>query len=65
VKKYEQSNSLLPGTFMVVRVDGRGFTKFCQAHTFEKPNDLRVCKLMNKAAKEVMEKFTDAVIAYG
>jgi len=31
VKKFEHSNSMLPSTFMVVRLDGRGFTKFCDA----------------------------------
>lgn len=65
VKKFEQSNVLLPNTYMVVRIDGRGFTKFSEAHNFEKPNDLRALKLMNKAAKEVMMNFTDIAIAYG
>lgn len=50
---------------MVVRLDGRAFTPFCEAHNFEKPNDMRALKLMNKAAKEVMKNFTDIVIAYG
>ena len=39
VKKYEQSRELLPNTFMCVRIDGRSFTDFCDAHKFEKPND--------------------------
>ena len=50
---------------MVCRLDGRSFTKFCKDQEFEKPNDIRALKLMNKAAKEVMEKFTEVVIAYG
>jgi tRNA(His) guanylyltransferase len=65
VKKFEQSNVLLPSTFIVVRLDGRGFTPFTDAHGFEKPNDIRGLKLMNKAAKEVMKNFTDIIIAYG
>ena len=52
-------------TFMVVRVDGRGFTKFCQSMQMEKPNDLRGIQLMNKAATEVVHNFKDIVIAYG
>ena len=65
VKKFEYEKSLLPNTYIVVRVDGRGFTKFCEMHNFEKPNDLRALKLMNRCAKEVMKSFTELVIAYG
>lgn len=65
VKQFEQSHVLLPSTFIVVRLDGRAFTPFCELHKFEKPNDIRALKLMNKAAKEVMKSFTDIVIAYG
>lgn len=65
VKEFERSNELLQNTFIVVRVDGRGFTSFCDAHEFEKPNDLRAIKLMNRAAKEVMKSFNEIVIAYG
>lgn len=49
----------------MVRVDGRGFTQFCDIHGFEKPNDIRGIKLMAKCAKEVMKDFTEIVIAYG
>jgi tRNA(His) guanylyltransferase len=49
----------------VVRVDGRGFTQFCDVHGFEKPNDMRGIKLMTKCAKEVMKNFTEIVITYG
>ena len=65
VRKFEQEKVLLPGCFIVVRIDGRGFTKFCEKLSLEKPNDLRALKLMNKAAKEVMGNFTEAVIAFG
>lgn len=41
VKEFERSNVLLPNTFIMVRVDGRGFTTFCDLHEFEKPNDIR------------------------
>ena len=65
VKKFEKSEVLMPNTFIVARIDGRTFTDFCAAHNFEKPNDLRMIKLMNSAALEVMKSFTDVVIAYG
>ena len=42
-----------------------GFTKFCAAHDFEKPNDLRAIRLMNAAAEEVCNKFPDIILAYG
>jgi tRNA(His) guanylyltransferase len=48
-----------------VRIDGRSFTDFCNAHKFEKPNDMRQIDLMNAAAMEVMQSFTDIVISYG
>jgi tRNA(His) guanylyltransferase len=48
-----------------VRIDGRGFTEFTSLHNFEKPNDMRGLKLMNRAAKEVMRNFSDIVLAYG
>lgn len=65
VKEFERSNVLLPNTFIMVRVDGRGFTSFCDVHGFQKPNDIRGIKLMNKAAKEVVKNFSEIVIAYG
>lgn len=65
VKKFEQSRELLPSTFMVVRLDGRSFTKFCESIHLEKPNDIRGLNLMNLAAKAVVENFKDIVLAFG
>lgn len=65
VKSFERSNELLPNTFIVVRVDGRGFTSFCDLHSFIKPNDIRGIKLMTRCAKEVLGNFTEIVLAYG
>ena len=59
------STPLLPRCYIVVRIDGRGFTKFCESLNMEKPNDMRGIKLMNKAAKTVMVNFKDIVISYG
>jgi tRNA(His) guanylyltransferase len=41
VREFERLTVLLQNTFIVVRVDGRGFTGFCDLHGFEKPNDIR------------------------
>jgi len=65
VRDFEHSNPLLPNTYIVVRVDGRGFTSFCDVHKFEKPNDIRGIKLISKCTKEVMLSFNEIVIAYG
>lgn len=55
VRQYELPDPLLPGTFLVVRVDGKGFHRFSDAYHFEKPNDKRALDLMNAAAKRTME----------
>lgn len=56
---------LLPNTWIVVRVDGRGFTKMCAKYGFEKPNDRRALDLMNTAAKAVVTELPEITIAYG
>jgi len=65
VKKFETPITLLPSTFIVVRIDGKGFTKFTDLHNFEKPNDIRGLSLMNKAAEEVLKVFNEIWLAYG
>ena len=65
VKQFESSTIALPQTYMVVRLDGRGFTKMCDLHKFEKPNDLKALEVMNQAAKDVLSNFHDIFIAYG
>ncbi|KAK4147786.1 Thg1 C terminal domain-containing protein [Dichotomopilus funicola] len=65
VKNFEQSDNLLPNTWVVVRIDGRGFTKFSTKYGFEKPNDKRALELMNAAARAVMAELPDITIAYG
>lgn len=65
VKDFEEFDKALPNTYMLVRIDGKGFTKFCDAHKLEKPNDIRGIDLMNFAAKAVMEDFQDIFLAYG
>ncbi|GFR47391.1 hypothetical protein Agub_g9107 [Astrephomene gubernaculifera] len=65
VKQYELDDTLLPGCWIVVRIDGKGFTKFSDLHGFEKPNDKRALDLMDECAKEVMNEFPDVRLAYG
>jgi len=65
VKKFETYDTILLNCYFVIRIDGKGFTEFCDLHGFEKPNDLRALKLMNKSAKHVMKNFTDIIISYG
>ena len=65
VKDYELDDKLLPSVFMVVRVDGRGFTKFCINHNLEKPLDDRMIQLMAHCGKCVMENFDDMVLGFG
>jgi len=65
VKAFEQPDILLPNTWIVVRIDGRGFHKFSDKYAFVKPNDRRALDLMNAAAKAVMTELPDIIIAYG
>ncbi|KAL8419892.1 hypothetical protein RB594_002884 [Gaeumannomyces avenae] len=65
VRLFEQPDSLLPNTWVVVRLDGRGFTKFATKYGFKKPNDKRALDLMNAAAKSVITELPEITIAYG
>jgi len=65
VKQYESQEKLLPSTYIVIRIDGKGFTKFTTLYKFEKPNDIRGIGLMNKAAQCVVQAFAEIWLAYG
>ncbi|KAJ5458413.1 hypothetical protein N7475_009801 [Penicillium sp. IBT 31633x] len=65
VKSFEQPDVLLPNTWIVVRIDGRGFHKLSDQYSFAKPNDRAALDLMNAAAVEVMKDLPDLCIAYG
>ncbi|KAG5417969.1 THG1 [Candida metapsilosis] len=65
VKAFERENYLLPETYIVIRVDGKGFHKFSQHYNFAKPNDLQALTVMNKAARKVMQRYSDILMAYG
>ncbi|KAH7156236.1 tRNA guanylyltransferase [Dactylonectria macrodidyma] len=65
VRDFEMPDPLLSNTWIVVRVDGRAFTKMCAKYNFEKPNDRRALDLMNTAAKAVVTDMPEITIAYG
>ncbi|KAL4909758.1 hypothetical protein BDW74DRAFT_143670 [Aspergillus multicolor] len=65
VKAFEQPDALLPNTWIVIRIDGRGFHKLSDRYEFKKPNDRRALDLMNSAAVEVLKDLPDLAIAYG
>ncbi|KEY66525.1 hypothetical protein S7711_04851 [Stachybotrys chartarum IBT 7711] len=65
VRNFELPDPLLPNTWVVVRIDGRAFTKMCAKYGFEKPNDRRALDLMNTGAKAVVAELPEITIAYG
>lgn len=65
VKKFEKDNFLLPDTYIVIRIDGKGFHKFSKFYNFEKPNDMTALEVMNTAAYNLMNQFGDVILAYG
>ncbi|KAB2576113.1 tRNA guanylyltransferase protein [Lasiodiplodia theobromae] len=67
VKSFERSQPdiLLPNTWIVIRIDGRGFHKLTAKYEFEKPNDRRALELMNAAAVGVFKELPDLVLGYG
>ncbi|KAF8903711.1 tRNAHis guanylyltransferase [Gymnopilus junonius] len=65
VRDFELPDPLLPGTFMLFRLDGHSFHRFSDMHEFKKPNDIRALQLMDHAAKDVMTEYPDIVLAFG
>ena len=81
VRDFELPDPLLPGTFMLFRLDGHSFhrceryhkiyvtskilIRFSDKHGFTKPNDIRALQLMDHAAKDVMTEYPDTVLAFG
>ncbi|XP_030554792.1 probable tRNA(His) guanylyltransferase [Drosophila novamexicana] len=65
VKSYEQDDRILPNVWIVIRIDGKKFHKFANAHKFEKPNDENALNVMNAAGIAVMQEFRDIVLGYG
>lgn len=65
VKDFEIQNTCLKQSYIVIRVDGKNFTKFCEAHNMIKPNDIRGIRLMISSAIKVCEAFNEIFLAYG
>ena len=65
VRSFEQPDALLPATYVVIRVDGHGFTRFTAEHGWAKPTDARGVSLMTAAALDVLREWGDVVFAYG
>ena len=65
VKSFENKNDLLKNTYIVIRIDGKSFTKFTDAHQYKKPNEIQGIKVMALAAISVMEAFPEIFLAYG
>ncbi|KAG5680835.1 hypothetical protein PVAND_010317 [Polypedilum vanderplanki] len=65
VKSYETDDKILQNCWIIVRIDGKAFHKFTDAHNFDKPNDIRGLNLMNFAAACVMKEFNEIVLSYG
>lgn len=65
VRDFEQPDALPLSNWIVVRIDGRGFSKLTKKYDFAKPNDTRALDLMNAAAVETTKSLVDIVLAYG
>ncbi|KAJ7651085.1 Thg1 C terminal domain-containing protein [Roridomyces roridus] len=65
VRNFELPDPLLPGTFMVFRLDGHSFHRFSDEHNFAKPNDIRALQLMDRAAEDLMDQYPDITLAFG
>lgn len=65
LKHYEAEETLLNDAYLVVRIDGRAFTPFCQVHPILRPIDDRLLRLMNHCGRKVMEKYEDIIFGFG
>lgn len=65
VREFESEIKCLPNSWIVIRLDGKGFHKFSDCHNFEKPNDKRALDLMTKAAACVFDDLNDICLAFG
>lgn len=66
VRNFELPDSVIPSTYLVVRIDGKGFHKFSALHSFLKPNDPVALELMNESARHVMRSLKGHIsLAFG
>ena len=64
-KHFESETKALRSTFMVIRVDGKGFSEFTTKHRYAKPNDDRGIQLMVEAARRTMAGIPEMIAGYG
>lgn len=68
LKKREEvtDDRFYPDTYIIVRIDGDKFHKFCSEHNFHKPNDKRGLDLMVDSAKHLIRTYRKHIpLAYG
>ncbi|CAG7847741.1 tRNA(His) guanylyltransferase; AltName: Full=tRNA-histidine guanylyltransferase [Serendipita indica DSM 11827] len=65
VRSFELPDNILPGTYMIVRLDGHSFHKFSTDHGFTKPNDETALRLMDAAAIQIMQAYPEVTMAFG
>ncbi|KAH9981910.1 Thg1 C terminal domain-containing protein [Russula compacta] len=65
VRQFELPDPLLPGTFILLRIDGSSFHRFADTHRFAKPNDTRGLELMDHAAVALMRQHPDIILGFG
>jgi tRNA(His) guanylyltransferase len=56
---------LLKGTYIIIRIDGRGFTPFCLQHSILRPIDDRLCDLMRTCGHHAMDQYGDIAFSFG
>ena len=56
-REWFHSQTLLPGAWAIVRVDGRGFSRYTERH-FDKPFDRRFCDLMTATAQTLLTELS-------
>jgi tRNA(His) 5'-end guanylyltransferase len=61
--EYFHALRCLPGTWVVLRLDGRGFTKFTEREGFDKPFDSRFHDLMQRTAESLLTEL-QGIYAY-
>ena len=59
------STSASRSTAGTIENDHASHVRFSDVHAFEKPNDVRALRLMDRAAQSVMDELGDVVLAFG
>ncbi|XP_019238560.1 PREDICTED: tRNA(His) guanylyltransferase 1-like isoform X2 [Nicotiana attenuata] len=65
LRSFQFESKLMLSTWIVVRIDGCHFHRFCEDNGFQKPNDEQALNLMNSCAVSLLEIFKDIIFAYG